>query len=311
MKIFGLFVLLVLAFAGVVWIKARSNETRAEAAFPPEGQFIEIDGQRVHAVVRGHGPDLVLIHGSSGNARDFTFALADRLASRYRVIAVDRPGLGYTDALSPAGASIREQAALLSAAARALGAEKPVVLGHSYGGAVALAWAVHQPDRLSGLVLLSAPTQPWNTPLDARYRRLSDPLIGPALATLMTAFVGKARVDEALDGIFAPQDPPAGYAAHVGPGLTLRRASLLANARQRANLLGEITALQPLYGEITVPVEIVHGTADTTVGLAIHAEPFIDQVPHARLTRLDRIGHMPQHTAPDAVVTAIDRIAGN
>ena len=91
--------LAALALAGLaalaLW-KARAHEARAEAAFPPEGRLIEVNGHRVHAVVTGDGPDLVLIHGASGNARDLTFDLAPRLAARYRVIVLDRPGLGHT-----------------------------------------------------------------------------------------------------------------------------------------------------------------------------------------------------------------------
>ena len=74
-----------------------------------------------------------------------------------------------------------------------------------------------------------------------------------------------------IAGIFAPQDPPPGYAQAVAPGLTLRRASLRATARQRAGLLEQITALVPVYDRITVPVEILHGQADTTVSPDLHA----------------------------------------
>ncbi len=126
---------------------------------------------------------------------------------------------------------------------------------------------------------------------------------------LITAFVPDSRVDEAVESIFAPQPVPEGYAAHVGAGLTLRRVSLRANADQRASLLDEIIALQPVYAQIAVPTEIVHGSADTTVGLSIHSEILVDQIPGATLTRLPGIGHMPHHVAEDAVVAAIDRAA--
>ena len=53
----------------------------------------------------GEGPDVVLIHGAFGSLRDFTFDLSDRLSERYRVIAFDRPGLGYTDRTDQAYAS--------------------------------------------------------------------------------------------------------------------------------------------------------------------------------------------------------------
>jgi pimeloyl-ACP methyl ester carboxylesterase len=96
---------------------------------------------------------------------------------------------------------------------------------------------------------------------------------------------------------------------HIGAALTLRRHSLRANALQRANLLHEIEALHQRYPEIDMPVEILHGTADTTVGLSIHSEPLAAQVKDARLTVLDGIGHMPHHSAPEAVIAATHRAA--
>ena len=107
----------------------------------------------------GDAPDLVLIHGASGNTRDMTFSLAPRLAEDYRVIVLDRPGLGYTDRINGTGATITQQAELLQKAAAQLGADRPIVLGHSYGGAVALAWAVTRPDHISALVNVSGARQ--------------------------------------------------------------------------------------------------------------------------------------------------------
>ena len=270
-------------------------------------------GVKVHAVVMGPDdgsvPDLVLIHGASGNARDMTFTLAPRLADRYRVIVFDRPGLGFTDRLNSTGASIREQADLLSRAAAELGAKKPIVMGQSYGGAVALAWAVYYPETVSALVPVSAPSLPWDTPLDTFYRITSSRLGSAFAVPLITAFVPDSRIDQTLRSIFAPQAVPDGYADYVGVGLTLRRKSLRANADQRANILDEITALEPLYERLTLPIELVHGTADTTVGNAIHSARLVDRIDSANLTTLDGVGHMPQHVAPDAVVDAIDRAA--
>jgi len=289
--------------------RARLHEARAEAAFPPQGQFVQVDGHRVHALTMGDGPDVVLIHGASGNLRDMTHSLAPRLADRYRVTVFDRPGLGYTDRINQSGATIRQQAELLSDAARQLGIEKPVVLGHSYGGAVALAWAVHRPNHIAALVPLSAPAKPWDSPLSTYYKVLSHPVSGPLLIPFLTAFVSDDRVEREVASIFDPNTVPKGYISHVGAPLTLRRQSLRSNALQRANLLSEITALHGAYDSLDIPVEIVHGTADTTVGLSIHAEPLSDQAAGANLTRLPGIGHMPQHVAQDPVVDAIDRAA--
>lgn len=269
----------------------------------------------MHAYVTGKGPDLVLIHGASGNLRDFTFDLVDRLQGRYRVIAFDRPGLGYTDRTDPAydrafssrAESPQEQAALLAAAARQLGAERPLVLGHSYGGAVAMAWAVEQ--QAAGVVLLGGAVMPWPGELGRQYRVLGSSLGGAVVPPFVTAFATLDRIHQAVDSIFAPQATPDGYADYVGPGLTLRPHSLRANARQVNSLRPHLVALSARYGDLTLPVEFVHGRLDDTVPLQVHSGPASGLIPGARLTVLEGIGHMPHHTDPAAVIAAIDRVA--
>lgn len=297
------------ALHGVTLLRAARQEKRAQASHPPEGRFLYVDGHRIHAVVTGKGPDLVLIHGASGNARDFTHDLTSQLARRYRVIVFDRPGLGYSDRINRTGATIRQQAEIMAKAAAQLGAHAPIVVGQSYGGAVALAWAVHCPGAISALVLLAGASQIWDGPLSRYYRTLSHPWIGPLVIPYLTAYVRDARVTAELDSIFTPQLPPDGYNSHIGAGLTLRRAALRANALQRANLNEEIRALVPLYAQITVPTELVHGSADMIVGLQVHSVPLQRQIPNACLTVLPGIGHTPQHSAKPQVIAAIDRAA--
>ncbi|MGJ8604034.1 MAG: alpha/beta fold hydrolase [Marivita sp.] len=288
---------------------ASYREARAEEQFPPQGQFLTVNGTRVHYVTKGDGPDIVLIHGASGNLRDFTFSLVDKLADHYRVTAFDRPGLGYTERVNPDGTTLLEQATLLADASDQLGLQKPMVLGQSYGGAVALAWAVERPNSLSALILLAAASNPWSSDLSLFYKITSSDLGSATVVPALTAFVPNPLVDRAIEGVFAPQKEPEGYAEHIGAPLTLRRVSMRANAKQRANLLDEITALYTRYDTIRVPTEIVHGDADTTVGLSIHSVPLSQQIKNAQLTVLKGIGHMPHHAAEPDVIAAIDRAA--
>ncbi|MEO1732251.1 MAG: alpha/beta hydrolase [Pseudomonadota bacterium] len=301
-------VVVALATIGVSW-RAVQIETAAETAHPPEGQLLDINGQQVHAVVMGAGPDVVLIHGSAGNTRDMTLSLAPALAANYRVIVFDRPGLGYTDVVNPSGASLTQQATLLADAAARLGVYRPIVLGHSYGGAVALAWAVHRPDEIAALVPLAAASNPWESALPTLYRINSNPVGSAVAVPLLTSFVSKDYVAAAIADVFKPQSPPEAYAENVAAALSLRRTSLRANALQRANILHEINDLQPLYSMISVPTEIVHGDADETVGYDIHSVKLARQIPNAVLTRLPGIGHMPHHVATSDVVAAVDRAA--
>ncbi|MCF6443250.1 alpha/beta fold hydrolase [Nereida sp. MMG025] len=308
----------VAALGGCAIVDKRADKREAQGlqTHPPIGQFVEVDGRRVHAYVTGQGPDLVLIHGASGNVRDWTLGFIDAVKDNYRVIAFDRPGLGYTDRLSDefggafntAAESPRQQARMLKAAADQLGVERPIVLGHSYGGAVAMAWGLEFPDHARGIVNVSGATMPWPGSLDTSYRINASSLGGATVVPLITAFAPVSAADDVVSGIFAPQDPPEGYADHLGLFLTIRRSQLRANARQVNSLRPHVVEMSAHYADIQTPVEILHGTADTIVPLTIHSEPLAALLPNARLTRLEGIGHMPQHTSVAQIVEAIGRL---
>ncbi|QPM89531.1 alpha/beta fold hydrolase [Pseudooceanicola algae] len=301
-----LLVLLVIGIATTLW-RADRRSREARAAFPPLGQMVLVDGQPVHALQMGSGPDLVLLHGASGNLRDFTFALAPRLAQDFRVTLFDRPGLGHSPALAPRGVTLKDQADLLSRAAAQLGVTRPVVVGQSFGGAVALAWAVHFPDRIAGLVSVAGASHPWEGPIGADHRILAAPVLGPVVSTLAAAWVSTPYVNRQVAGAFDPQQPPSGYTGHLGAALTLQSSVLRANAQQRVDLREELRQQSQRYPTLDLPVEILHGTADRIVGLDIHSRPLAADVPGARLTVLPGIGHMPHHASADAVTEAITR----
>lgn len=313
--LFVLFCLLVLGFA-VVQLFALKRERQAEAAYPATGQIIDVDGVGVHVEQMGQGPDLVLIHGASGNTRDFTFAFVDMVKDRYRVTLVDRPGLGWTDQIAPdhraawstGHANPTDQARLLKAATDQVGVENPIVLGHSFGGVVALAWALEF-DDLAGIVSVAGVSNPWPGELDWTYKVNGSALGGGLMVPLLSAFVPQGYIDTVVSNIFAPHAAPDGYVEHVGPALILRRASMRANARQVNSLRPYVVEISSEYERISVPVEVVHGDADTIVPLDIHSARLPGQIKGANVTVLPGAGHMPQHTHPQDVIEAIDRVA--
>lgn len=301
---------LALLGAGVIGATAwrlNAREAQALADNPASGRFVMVEGQRVHLVEQGSGPDLVLIHGASGNLRDFTMGLSDRLAERYRVIALDRPGLGHSDPMANGDTSPAGQARILRGAVAQLGVTNPIVLGQSYGGAVALAWSLQE--KPAALVLVSAVSMPWPGTLDPWYRMTSSPLGRMTLVPLAAAFVPERYIRNAVEAVFKPDAPPPDYVKRLGIGLTIRQSALAANASQINDLRPEIVKMEPLYPTLDMPVELVHGDADTVVPLDIHAAKLAPLLPNVTLTVLQGVGHMPQHTHPDAVIAAIDRAA--
>ncbi len=308
--------LFIAALVAVTHWQASRREAVAQAANPPVGKIITVDGVKVHYKILGQGPDLVLLHGASGNLNDFTMGFAESLSDRYRVILFDRPGLGWTDRLPGHGGawnaaeeSPLDQAALLQRVADQLDVKNPIVLGHSFGGIVALAWGLSRPDDTAALVLVSAVSEPWPGDLGWTYTVLGERLGGALVVPLITAFVPQTYIASSIESIFAPQKAPPGYADHIGVGRTLRRESMRANAQQVNASRPHVVEMQKRYGSLRMPIEAIHGDADTIVPLSVHAQVLMGDVPNGNLTVLQGTGHMPQHTAPGQVIDAIDRAA--
>ncbi|NNE78635.1 MAG: alpha/beta hydrolase [Silicimonas sp.] len=295
----------LIAFAVFTDRRADLREAAIESRFPPTGEIVNVDGTDVHVLIRGEGPDLVLIHGAGGNARDLSFALVDDLANRYRVFSVDRPGLGYSDAIAPD--TPMAQARVLAQATRRLGADNPIVLGHSYGGAVAMGWALEEPS--AGLVIVAGATMPWPGPLQPYYRIFGSKLGGWIGAPLVSAYVSDEQIATTVASVFDPAPIPENYITGAAIPLATRIESFRRSAAQVKRLRPNVVEMSAHYGGLTLPVEVLHGTDDTTVRPEIHAVPLSKTLPNANLTLLDGVGHAPHHVATKAVLDAIDSVA--
>jgi len=297
--------------AALVNTQAGRREAEWMAAHPPLGEIVTVEGRPVHLLQTGRAPGtapaVVLIHGANGNLRDFTFDLVGRLEPEFRVIAVDRPGLGWSASWGEADSDPAEQARILRAALAQIGVRRPIVLGHSYGGAVAMAWALQAEADTAALVLLAAATHPWDGLGLGLWYALNTTAIARPARAVVSAFVPDLTVRATLAQVFAPDPVPEGYHEHFGTGLSLRRDSQSNNARQVNALLDYVTRMQPHYAGLRLPIEALHGDADTIVGIDIHARRLVAEVDGARLTVLHGAGHMLHHSQPEAVIEAIRR----
>jgi len=322
LKYLGLSALAVSGSAFIAGCSAAARDARIEKAYPPIGEFIAVAGGKVHYLSAGTGPELILLHGAGGNVRDYTFDLFDILKDRYTVTAFDRPGLGYTDRVpdidtgpfSTEGDSPQAQAHMLREAAAKIGIENPIVAGHSYGGIVALAWAVEgldadSPQNAAAIVSFAGVAMPWPDPLGAYYTVNGSALGGAISVPLLSALVPASTVDNVVAQTFAPNTAPVGYTAHLGGQLVMRPATFRANVRQVNTLYDEVVKLAPRYPELTIPIEILHGIEDITVPIDIHANEIAKIVPSVTVTALDGVGHQPHHVDVDAAIATIDRAA--
>lgn len=307
--------LVLLIVAGVVAVTALGVGV-IERRHPPSGIFVPVAGGRLHIVElkptsgTADGQAVVLLHGASGNLEDMRLALGERLAGRHRVILIDRPGHGWSDRPDgDAEAAPARQASRVAEVLDRLGVGRVIVVGHSWSGALATAFALAYPGRVAGLVLLAPVTHPWPGGIAWYYRVATTPILGPLFARTLALPLGLIMLDGGSTGVFAPQRKPAGYVARAAIALSLRPPQFLANARDRAELKGHVAAQAPRYRDIAAPVVIITGDRDRTVSPRIHAQALAAALPHAKLILLPGIGHMPHHVAPDLVAAEVGRLA--
>ncbi|MEJ8573823.1 alpha/beta hydrolase [Microbaculum marinum] len=279
---------------------------------PPAGSFTRVDGLRMHYVEDGpaDAPAVVLLHGASGNLNDPMLALGDPLSERLRVIAIDRPGHGWSQrAAGPEAALPSDQARYVIGVLDDLKVAKAVIVGHSWGGALALNLALEYPHRVAGLVLLAPAAYPWAGGINWYYTLATLPGFGRLFTDALVLPFGEMVVKPAVRSSFAPQTPPDDYVSKAGSALVLRPAEFRANAQDVAELVGFLIDQAPRYPEIAVPTVVITGDADKTVAPRLNAHRLAGDIPNARLVELDGVGHMPHYVAADTVVAEIERLA--
>jgi pimeloyl-ACP methyl ester carboxylesterase len=286
-----------------------------ERAHPRRGRLIDIGGLRQHVVELGadagaqQSAPIVLIHGAGCNLEDMRLALGERLAARHRVILIDRAGMGWSERRGRRGSSPAYQAAMLRDVLDEFGVARAVVVGHSWGGALAASFALDHPRRVAGIVLLAPPLYPFNRSMTGLYTLFATPVAGWLYARTLALPLSLPFIGMAMGSAFLPQLPPRGYLKQTAALLLLRPATFLANARDVADLCAFLGKEAKRYGTIAVPTIVMTGSRDMVVAPRRHAMPFAEAVPTAKLVVLPGIGHMLHHMAADRVIAEIEEMA--
>ncbi|NJR14183.1 MAG: alpha/beta hydrolase [Phyllobacteriaceae bacterium] len=286
--------------------------TRIDRRFPAEGKFITVNGTRLHYVDEGPrtAMPVLLIHGASSNIRDMLGPMRQQLGQRYRLIAIDRPGHGWSERGTNHN-SPDAQARTLADALGALGVDKAIIYGHSFGAAVATALAVERPDKVAGLLVAAPATHPWPSGTTNWYNHFARlPFVGWLFTRTIALPAGLQRLPAATACVFSPNRMPDDYLARTGVELVLVPRRFMANSIDLTGLHGHTTAFAPRYAGITAPTIIIAGEHDNVVSKDIHAVSLAKAVPGAQLFLVPNIGHKPDYVLADLVAAAIDTLAG-
>ena len=248
------------------------------------------------------GPhELVLLHGQPGSPADW-LPLAERLPAQLHTVAADRPGYGSSP-LAAGGFAANARALLDDLDAR--GVRHAVLVGHSYGGGVALSAASLAPERVAAVVLLAGIGPGCVNGWD---RLLAAPGAGQLCALVawrLTPWMARARLARIRRRRGRPLRPDEHVNwqvwGHAGPEYRPLWRTFLTEQRALLRELGELESAIP---SVQAPVLLLADPEDTQVPIGT-ARRLVQTLPDARLQLVQGAGHHLPRRAPDVVADAI------
>lgn len=306
---------LLLALLLLLTAVTRANAWLIERRHPPVGSFADVEGvwlHHVHVPASGESaiPPVVFIHGASANLNDQMIPLRPLLEGRAEMLFLDRPGHGWSGR-SKGHEEQFEQAALIAGLMDRLGIGPAIIVGHSFGGSIAAAFALGYPERTKGLLFLSAATHPWPGGRTSWYYHLTMvPVLGWLFSETIAGLAGSTRIGPATTCVFAPNKVPDGYLSRAQIPLVLRPRAFRANAADVDGLYRFSLANAPRYPDITAPTVVISGDADTVVYEEVHSLGLARDIAGAEFVWIRNLGHKPDWIAPDLVVSAIEKLGG-
>lgn len=273
------------------------------------GRTFVHDGRNIFYRTDGSGPALLCIHGFPTASWDW-HAIWPALTARFRVIAADMLGFGFSAKPTQPVYSIAGQASLQEALLASLGVERCHVLAHDYGDTVAQELLARHDERrrtgtagltIDSLCLLNGGLFP-----EVHRARLSQKLLASPVGGLFARLTSERAFNRSFAAIFGPRTKPAPAELHDfwrllshdgGHRLGHRLIHYMAERRQHRSRWVDALC------NTTVPLRLINGPEDPVSGRHL-AEHYRANVPHPDVVLLDGIGHYPQVEDPAGVLRA-------
>lgn len=282
-----------------------THASNRPASEPVARTVASLDGERAIAFAEaGRGPDCLAIHGTLTALEDMWLGPVPALAEHFRVIAVDRPGHGMSRRARLVDASPWRQATILHDFATAAGVRRPVLVGHSFGATVALAYAMLFPAETAGVVALAPVCFPELRLELLLFGPRASPFGGEGLTKALGVSLDPALLPGLWRAIFLPQAMPDRFAERFPFALAARFEQMIAEGEDAAKLLPALFAMALRYRDCAVPTRLLGGSADLVVNNALHGLIAAQMMPRARFDWLPGLGHMIHHFAVDTIVEA-------
>lgn len=292
-------------------LRTRSLARQVLDLVPSSGALQPVSGGAIHFVESGpkDAPPVVLIHGLSGQLQHFTYAMQDNLARSFRVIALDRPGCGYSVRTSDHLAALPEQARMIHEFLEARAVRHPVLVGHSLGGAVSLAMALQKPDSIRALALVAPLTHPTTDGPDVfKGLQIHSSVLRRLIAQTVAVPLAKHTAAQVLDQVFDPEPWPEDFLTRGGGALGLRPQAFVTASTDLLAADDGIAAQSERYrNDLSVPGSVLFGAGDAVLDPELQGASM--QQFGLGYECLEGRGHMLPISAPEACCEFVRSVA--
>ena len=256
----------------------------------------------------GSGEPVVLMHGSLVTSDDMVLALMAQLSDRYEVVAFDRPGHGGSAQTPTKQGSPYAQAKMIMEGWRALGIERPIIVGHSFGGAVAMCAAIDAPREVGSVLALA--------PICFPEVRVEHVMFGPRAASFAGEWLARSigKVTDLVtlpllrNSMFFPQVMPSNYAAEYPFAWASTSEMMIADGKDGMASYLALAESAVRYSSCGVPVRIFGGTHDVVVTNARHGLAAASLMPNSTFRWMPGLGHMLHHFCASDICHSVDQM---
>ena len=274
-------------------------------SIPKFGKTTVLEDAEIHWYETGQGRPIIMLHGLAGNLRNFTYALSERLDQDYRVIAIDRAGCGWSKRSKPEIATLQEQARIIAQFIDKEQIDKPLIVGHSLGGAIALALALEYNNKISGLALICPATQTVDKVPDIfRFLNISSRLLRFFLAHTISSLFGILTRKDTFEIAFSPEPVSENFSTKGGGDLALTSKAFIKTSEDLVFALSSAPLLVGREKELNVPTKTLFGEKDEILDVKLHGEKFAE-LSGTQIKVLAGKGHMLPLTQPEECSTFI------
>jgi len=307
-KTIRIFLYILFALVLIFLIAGFISRDRIEIPDGLNGEYINISGNKIRYYQTGSGQDLLFIHGLPGSIEDWE-PIMDDLSSRYRITFFDRPGHGYSSA-DNIEYNLAHNAQVALNLIDALKLTDVIVIGHSYGGSIALQMAIKNPPQVRAFVSVAGASYPLDA-VDPIFYLLKLPIIGRGIAVSSSITIGPGMIQKGVEDAFYPNSDaiPLNYADNRSE-IWLQPKVTVTIANEETNIDADLKRIAPRYSSITQKFIIIHGSNDLLVPKE-HSMKLSKVTKNSKLIILEKTGHQVQYARSSSLIAAINEAAKN